>query len=336
MRGKLVFHKYKRKTPHNTMEILSSVQSQKQFEYVFHSYNPRLYYSLIQTLQKQFHMKNEQESKLFYIMKKRMTTMAKSGATDMEIYTYIHNFLNQYIYPLRPYGKPDHHNQGRSISRVGEIRDLIAETDMPFVSNKVTYLDFGCNTGAITTEICRQLFVGQECYGVDILPVNNVTNNLYKYIQIDEHLSTIPLPDNSVDIITSLMVLHHVDNPEHYIRELSRILKPGGIFILKEHNIDGQNDTDGQVFLDLLHGLYTVAWAVNGQQENPEHCINYSANYKKKEQWTEMLKEIGNIERLSTAITDRHYYAADIKRTYESGKFIRNVISSYWYIGEKK
>jgi len=311
-----------------------SVQSQAQFKYAFCTYNPRLYYSLIQILQKQFHMKNEQESKLFYIMKKKIIDMSKTNRKDYDIYEYIHHFLNQYIYPLRPQHAPNHHNYGRSMSRVGEIRDLITYSGIN-KHDKLVYLDFGCNTGAITTEICSQLFPGQECYGVDILPSSDVDNKNYTYIQIDEKNAMIPLSDNSVDIITSLMVLHHVDDSIKYIREISRILKPGGILILKEHDIDGELDADGKVFLDILHGLYSSAWATYGNKENPNHCINYFANYKKKEDWTSMLKDFGQIERISGNVIDRQYYISDIKRVYESGKFIRNLIHSYWYLGKK-
>lgn len=303
--------------------------TQTQFQYVFNSYNPRLYCSLIQILQKQFHMKNEQETKLFYIMKKKMTNMAKSGSTDNEIYQYIHDFLNQYIYPLRPSHGPNHHNHGRSISRVGEIKDLISYSGF-LKTNNTVYLDFGCNNGAITTEICKELFDGCQCYGADILPVPEFESPYYKYIKID---TEIPLPDNSVDVITCLMVLHHVDDAVKYIREISRVLKPGGIIIMKEHDIDGERDTDGQIFLDILHGLYTVSWATYGNQENPEHCLNYYARYRKKEQWTQLLKEYGGIDRIGNPYIDRYYYMSDIRRYYESGKFIRNVIHSYWYVG---
>lgn len=48
----------------------------------------------------------------------------------------------------------------------------------------------------------------------------------------------IPLPDSSVDLICSNMYLHHIEDPETAIREMKRLLKPGGkVFLadLKEH-----------------------------------------------------------------------------------------------------
>lgn len=41
----------------------------------------------------------------------------------------------------------------------------------------------------------------------------------------------LPIDDNSVDVVTSQMVLEHIENNDNTVREVSRILKPGGKFI---------------------------------------------------------------------------------------------------------
>ena len=40
-----------------------------------------------------------------------------------------------------------------------------------------------------------------------------------------------PLDDNSVDLVTSTMVLEHIENNDYTMREVFRVLKPGGKFI---------------------------------------------------------------------------------------------------------
>jgi len=42
------------------------------------------------------------------------------------------------------------------------------------------------------------------------------------------------LADDSVDLVTSLGVLHHVPNVSHLLGEFARVLKPGGMFIVRE------------------------------------------------------------------------------------------------------
>lgn len=54
-----------------------------------------------------------------------------------------------------------------------------------------------------------------------------------------EHLSNsaerIPLPDNHVDFVVSTWTLCSIPQPEVALREVSRVLKPGGVFSFVEH-----------------------------------------------------------------------------------------------------
>ena len=43
---------------------------------------------------------------------------------------------------------------------------------------------------------------------------------------------TLPLTDNSVDIVTALAVIEHLNQPNIFVNEIFRILKPGGECIL--------------------------------------------------------------------------------------------------------
>jgi SAM-dependent methyltransferase len=47
---------------------------------------------------------------------------------------------------------------------------------------------------------------------------------------------SIPLPDDSVDLIISLNVLEHVQNPDLVLSEAWRVLRPGGYFLLACEN----------------------------------------------------------------------------------------------------
>ena len=44
----------------------------------------------------------------------------------------------------------------------------------------------------------------------------------------------IPLPANSIDAAIAFSVLHHIANVSHVISEISRVLRPGGIFAVRE------------------------------------------------------------------------------------------------------
>ena len=47
---------------------------------------------------------------------------------------------------------------------------------------------------------------------------------------------TLPLPDESVDVAYSCNVLEHLRNPLETLREIGRVLKPGGLFLAKTPN----------------------------------------------------------------------------------------------------
>jgi SAM-dependent methyltransferase len=47
-------------------------------------------------------------------------------------------------------------------------------------------------------------------------------------------LGDIPLDSDTVDIATSIGVLHHIPNVSHVVSEVARVVKPGGLFVLRE------------------------------------------------------------------------------------------------------
>lgn len=50
---------------------------------------------------------------------------------------------------------------------------------------------------------------------------------------------SLDLPDNSVDAVTLWHVVEHLQNPEQVLRELCRVLRPGGTLLLSQPNFQG-------------------------------------------------------------------------------------------------
>jgi len=53
----------------------------------------------------------------------------------------------------------------------------------------------------------------------------------YERLVLDEDTAELPIPDNSVDVVTSCLSLHWVNNLPEVFAEINRILKPDGVFI---------------------------------------------------------------------------------------------------------
>lgn len=70
-----------------------------------------------------------------------------------------------------------------------------------------------------------------RAYGLDIA-VNEALNSGRVTLRAADLNTHIPLPDNSVDVVTSLAVLEHLSDRQKHLQEIYRILKPGGQLLL--------------------------------------------------------------------------------------------------------
>ena len=66
------------------------------------------------------------------------------------------------------------------------------------------------------------------------------------------------------------MSLHHVRNLDDMTREINRVLNPGGIIIVREHDSVGQKFA---TILDVVHAFYGMVWS------NPPEFENWSEYY---------------------------------------------------------
>lgn len=100
-------------------------------------------------------------------------------------------------------------------------------------------LDIGFGNGFPLTEIAMRLGEGSTVYGID--PWVEATERAKKKITfygidnikiIDGVAESIPLEDNSIDLIVSNNGLNNVDNLEKSLEECARVLKPGGQMVI--------------------------------------------------------------------------------------------------------
>lgn len=101
--------------------------------------------------------------------------------------------------------------------RYSRVFNTIASTNTPIE----TALDMGCGSGHLV-QILKQK--GMKAKGVDIQPGPDI-------IKADLN-QVLPIEDDSIDLVTSLANLEHLDKPMINLKEIHRILKPGGICIL--------------------------------------------------------------------------------------------------------
>jgi len=115
--------------------------------------------------------------------------------------------------------------------------------EMDILESHMTVLDLGAGNGYISRAVARSV---NKVYAVDISAemlkelgkkareagIGNIT-------AIEADGQDVPLEESSIDVILANMYLHHIEEPVIAIKEMYRLLKPGGtVFLadLKEHS----------------------------------------------------------------------------------------------------
>ena len=117
----------------------------------------------------------------------------------------------------------DHHRQSRAIDMLREVLSI--------GFTPIQILDFGCGDGR-TLPVFEKLLPGCEWIGVDIESspeVNSRTKDDARFVSYNG--TTLPFSDSSFDLIYSHQVLEHVRHPEIILKEIRRVLRPGGYFV---------------------------------------------------------------------------------------------------------
>jgi len=111
---------------------------------------------------------------------------------------------------------------------------------MPHLAPGRRVLDCGCGPGSITVGLARAVMPA-DVIGIDIEPrqletarslaaEGNIGNVRFEEGSIYE----IPFPDASFDVAVAHFVIEHVSDPGRALREMRRVLRPGGVAAIKD------------------------------------------------------------------------------------------------------
>lgn len=92
-----------------------------------------------------------------------------------------------------------------------------------------TVLDVGSGPGAVTAELAAR---GLTVVAVDIMAESARRASLRGLIPAVADAHLLPFRDNSFDAVLALDVVEHLFNPQLFMSESRRVLKPGGFLII--------------------------------------------------------------------------------------------------------
>lgn len=176
----------------------------------------------------------------------------------------------------------------------------------------VRVLDVGTGTALIPLELCaRNLPI--QVTAIDLaahmlqLGQRNVTRvGLQSRIKLEEvDAKRLPYPDEAFDWVISNSIVHHIPDPVLVVREMARVLKPGGLLFVRD--LLRPNDLP-----TLKHLVATYAGDANAHQQQMFDDSLHAALTLKEVQV--LLTVAGLPPEWVTQTTDRHWTICGRKR----------------------
>lgn len=135
----------------------------------------------------------------------------------------------------------------------------------PHALKGLRVVDVGAGGGLLTEPLSR---MGGEVTGLDFVPENIrcAQEHAQKQgLEIVYHTTTLEdfavLPENqeAFDVVVALEVIEHVENPDHFIKQAARLLKPNGLLL-----VSTLNRTLQSYVLGIVAAEYVLGWVPRG------------------------------------------------------------------------
>lgn len=137
--------------------------------------------------------------------------------------------------------------------RIGQQFESILKVHLQNL-NETTLLDVGCSTGIVTNHLSSLV---KKTIGIDIdkkaikEAERNYQKKNLKFIYMNAEKTT--FKDNYFDVILLNQIYEFVDNQKKLVKEVYRILKPGGVCLVGARN--KLSFFEGQTNIPLIHFL---------------------------------------------------------------------------------
>ena len=132
-------------------------------------------------------------------------------------------------------------------------------------------LDAGCGR---TVPVLRK-YMGRagRLIGVELVEFTDVPSGIETH---NADLASLPLPDESVDLIMSRSVFEHLADPDAVYREFARVLRPGGAVVFLTANMWDYGTLVARMVPNRFHAA--IVKGVEGRSEEDTFPTQYKTN----------------------------------------------------------
>lgn len=113
-------------------------------------------------------------------------------------------------------------------------KDALAQVKRFLPFPEAVILEIGCSSGFLIRDLVK-IFPNAVILGADVVkePLYRLARNSTGIPLIRFDLLQCPLPDQSLDMLIMLNVLEHIEDDQAALKQVYRILKPGGVAVIE-------------------------------------------------------------------------------------------------------
>lgn len=123
-----------------------------------------------------------------------------------------------------------------------KVIEVIKNQANGYLKPKSKFLDVGCGTAEVIFKLAKE-FKEVEFFGVDfskgmVEKAINKTFNLNNTKIIEANVENLPFEEGSFNFVICVDTFHHFYNPDSALKEIGRVLKDNGLFLLVDPSPD--------------------------------------------------------------------------------------------------
>lgn len=192
--------------------------------------------------------------------------------------------------------------------RLTQKRSLkFAQYIAKLLPDNASVLDFGCGNMYTAVEMLK-IKPGLQITGLDVVKDQNLDDNALKDKRLSFTLLTtkeLPFADNTFDAVVALATMHHTVDPEYYLSELKRVIKPTGAVILIE-----------EMYIHFLDKIWISSqdWLLNKMKAGVPVPLNFRSHKHYLNEFKKQDLKIELEDGIRSSVTYMHVYVYKLKK----------------------